>query len=69
MTVAPIHAAAVTELDILTLYRLLELRVAVFVVEQACAYAELDGQPLSEDPLRVPLHDDGTSHRICAILG
>jgi cyclic beta-1,2-glucan synthetase len=38
-------------------------------VSRGISYAELDGQPLSEDPLRVPLHDDGTSHRICAILG
>ena len=38
-------------------------------VSRGITYAELDGQPLSEDPMRVPLHDDGTSHRICAILG
>ena len=38
-------------------------------VSREITYAELDGQPLSEDPMRVPLHDDGTSHRICAILG
>ena len=31
------------ELDIHTLYALLQLRTDVFVVEQACAYAELDG--------------------------
>ena len=38
-------------------------------VSRGITYAELDGQPLSEDPMRLPLHDDGTTHRICAILG
>ncbi len=32
-------------------------------------HAELDGQPLSEGPIRVPLRDDGTAHRIRAVLG
>ena len=32
-------------------------------------HVELDGQPLSERPIRVPLHDDGTTHRIRAVLG
>jgi cyclic beta-1,2-glucan synthetase len=38
-------------------------------ISSGIIYAELDGQPLSEDPMRLPLHDDGASHRICAILG
>ena len=33
--------------DTATLYDLLKLRVAVFVVEQACPYPELDGSDLS----------------------
>lgn len=32
-----------------TLYELLKLRVEVFVVEQACAYPELDGKDLLSD--------------------
>ena len=32
-------------------------------------HVELDGQPLSEGPIRVPLRDDGTTHRIRAVLG
>ena len=32
-------------------------------------YVELDGQPLSEGPIPLPLRDDGTTHRICAVLG
>jgi cyclic beta-1,2-glucan synthetase len=38
-------------------------------VSRGIIYAELDGQPLAEDPIRVPLHDDGTSHRIRTVLG
>ena len=52
-----VRAAAFADLDALTLYRLLELRVAVFVVEQACAYPELDGRDL--EPATVHLWIDG----------
>lgn len=38
-----VRAASLTEMDPLTLYALLRLRVDVFVVEQECAYPELDG--------------------------
>lgn len=38
--------AAGTDLDAARLYELLSLRVDVFVVEQKCAYAELDGKDL-----------------------
>jgi len=58
--VPPIRVAAFAELDGLTLYRLLALRVDVFVVEQKCAYPELDGRDL--DPATVHLwieSDDG----------
>jgi len=41
-----IHHAQLREIDAETLYRILWLRVAVFVVEQAAAYAELDGRDL-----------------------
>jgi ElaA protein len=57
--VAPIHAAAFTELDVLTLYRLLELRVAVFVVEQACAYPELDGRDVEPTTVHLWIDDGG----------
>lgn len=43
MTLAS-RAAAFGELDAATLYALLRLRVDVFVVEQRCAYPELDGR-------------------------
>lgn len=44
-----LHDAAFDELDTTTLYRLLALRVDVFVVEQDCAYPELDGRDLEPD--------------------
>ena len=40
------HLAPVAEIDPLTLYRLLWLRVSVFVVEQEAAYAEIDGRDI-----------------------
>src|SRR5262245_6616436 len=39
-----VHVAFFAELDTVTLYALLKLRTDVFVVEQACAYPELDGR-------------------------
>ena len=39
-----VHVATFAELDTRTLYDLLRLRVDVFVVEQKCAYPELDGR-------------------------
>lgn len=41
-----IHDAHAAELDAVTLYRILKLRVDVFVVEQNSAYPELDGRDL-----------------------
>jgi ElaA protein len=38
--------AATAELDPITLYGILQLRVDVFVVEQKCPYRELDGRDL-----------------------
>ncbi len=41
-----IRCAPLAEIDASTLYRILALRTNVFVVEQNCAYAELDGRDL-----------------------
>ena len=43
MTVV-LHRSAVRTIDSLALYEILRLRVEVFVVEQTCAYPELDGR-------------------------
>lgn len=41
-----VRDAALVELDPATLYRILALRSAVFVVEQTCVYLDLDGRDL-----------------------
>lgn len=43
-----LHRAPVAEIDPRTLYRILWLRVAVFVVEQEAAYPEIDGRDIEE---------------------
>ncbi|MFE3546633.1 GNAT family N-acetyltransferase [Nocardia sp. NPDC059177] len=57
-TVAP-HQARAADLDAATLYRLLRLRVEVFVVEQECAYPELDGRDLLPTTQHLWFEDDG----------
>ncbi|MBB6034947.1 GNAT family N-acetyltransferase [Phytomonospora endophytica] len=52
-----IRAARFTELDTLTLYTLLRLRVDVFVVEQKAAYPELDGR--DTEPSTVHIWTEG----------
>lgn len=47
------------DLDTATLYRLLRLRVDVFVVEQECAYPELDGRDLLAGTRHFWLDDGG----------
>lgn len=57
---APTYSVDVRRLDAFSaveLYALLKLRVDVFVVEQACAYPELDGKDL--DALHLCLRIDG----------
>ncbi|QHT56408.1 GNAT family N-acetyltransferase [Cellulomonas sp. H30R-01] len=51
------------------LYALLRLRVDVFVVEQACAYPDLDGRDLLDDTLLVWAHDDGDLLGTIRVLG
>jgi ElaA protein len=43
-----VHRAYTADLDAEDFYRMLRLRVDVFVVEQQCAYPELDGRDLEE---------------------
>jgi len=44
-----IHRAPVADIAPLTLYRIVWLRVSVFVVEQEAAYAEIDGRDIEPD--------------------
>ncbi len=52
-----LHIRRFDELTVDELYRILKLRVDVFVVEQACPYPELDG--LDQDALHLWLEDEG----------
>ena len=58
---APAYSVDVRRLDAfstLELYALLRLRVDVFVVEQACAYPELDGKDEAALHLRLLMDDE-----------
>lgn len=54
-----VHWCAGDRLDAATLYELLRLRCAVFVVEQACPYQELDGRDLAADTEHAWCRDAG----------
>ena len=42
--VIELHVAGFSDLDTVTLYAILQLRSDVFVVEQDCAYSDVDGR-------------------------
>ena len=54
-----VQVAAFAELDTRTAYLLWQLREAVFVVEQRCAYPELDGRDLEAATLHVWVEQTG----------
>ncbi len=60
-----VHDALLRDLAPATLYRILQLRTDVFVVEQACPYPELDGRDLEGDARQLWIEHDGA---ICATL-
>jgi ElaA protein len=57
--VTRIRSAAFDDLDARTAYSLWRLREQVFVVEQECAYAELDGRDLEPATLHLWVEEDG----------
>jgi ElaA protein len=57
--VPTVRTAAVAELDPATLYKILQLRTDVFVVEQQCPYPELDGRDLEADARQLWIEDAG----------
>ncbi|MFF2082186.1 GNAT family N-acetyltransferase [Nocardia sp. NPDC058176] len=59
MSTVALKRSWAADLDTATLYRLLRLRVDVFVVEQECAYPELDGRDLEPRTRHLWLDDDG----------
>ena len=60
MPAPTLHSAAFADLDPTTLYALLRLRVDVFVVEQRCPYAELDGRDPEPGAVHLWLDQDGS---------
>lgn len=54
-----VRDAHVTELDPTVLYRIIALRVDVFVVEQNCPYRELDGRDLEAGARQLWVERDG----------
>lgn len=60
MTEYDVHVAAFDDLAPRTAYRLFQLRESVFVVEQSCAYLELDGRDLEPGTRHVWAEYDGS---------
>lgn len=56
---ASLHRSYAQDIDLSTLYKLFQLRIEVFVVEQSCPYAELDGRDLDSDTRHLWLEEDG----------
>ena len=54
-----VRDAPLAELDPTTLYRILQLRTDVFVVEQNCVYADLDGRDLEPSARQLWVERDG----------
>lgn len=54
-----VHDATLAELDPETLYRILALRSAVFVVEQDCVYLDPDGRDLEPGARQLWIEQDG----------
>jgi ElaA protein len=63
-----LHVARFAELDPGTLYALLRLRTDVFVVEQRCAYPELDGRDTEPGTRHLWLASDGEPRQPLAYL-
>ena len=63
-----VHVAPFDLLDARTTYRLWQLRESVFVVEQQCPYAELDGRDLEPGTLHVWVQDDAAPVAYLRIL-
>ena len=53
------HEARFADLDAATLYEILRLRVDVFVVEQACAFGDLDSRDREPNCRHVWIEHDG----------
>ncbi|MEG3637381.1 GNAT family N-acetyltransferase [Micromonospora palythoicola] len=68
MSDTQLHSAGFAELDTLTFHDLVRLRVDVFVVEQECAYPELDGRDVEPGTRHLWLAHDGAPVAYLRIL-
>jgi len=60
-----VRTASVADLDPVTLYRILQVRVDVFIVEQSAAYADIDGRDVEPGAELMWAEEDG---RVLATL-
>ena len=58
MTAPAVNVSRLADLDPTTLHAILRLRVDVFVVEQKCAYPELDGRDAEPGAFHLWIADD-----------
>ncbi|WP_110181377.1 GNAT family N-acetyltransferase [Nocardioides solisilvae] len=65
---ARLRVAGVDDLSARELHDLLRLRVDVFVVEQACAYPEVDGRDVEPTTRHVWLEEDGAPVAVLRVL-
>jgi ElaA protein len=63
-----LRAASFRDLDTTTLYAILKLRADVFVVEQECAYPDLDGRDTEPGTRHVWIERDGKVRAYLRIL-
>ncbi|MFI7551594.1 GNAT family N-acetyltransferase [Micromonospora sediminimaris] len=63
-----LHSASFAELDARTFHDLVRLRVDVFVVEQECAYPEIDGRDVEPGTRHLWLAHDGAPVAYLRIL-
>jgi ElaA protein len=64
-----LRSASFDELDAATLYKILKLRSDVFVVEQECAYPDIDGRDTEPQTRHLWLERDGAIRTYLRILG
>jgi ElaA protein len=67
--VPAVQSAPTAALDAATLYRILQLRVDVFVVEQHCPYRELDGRDLEPGTRQFWIGSADTVRATLRVLG
>lgn len=63
-----LKSARFGELDTTTLYKILQLRSNVFVVEQNCIYPDADGRDLEQDAMHVWVEEDGAVVSVLRVL-